>query len=137
MLAVLHVEDVCRPDREAEAEAVFGTTNREHPGVAQLLNRTGPAYVGGRVEGACSRYRTHDYKQLRRTPAELRYHVCGSQRAWPAGVAAADEGAAGRRRSQNSASLTTLLIRSVRACGLTPYLSASIRSSVSSSMSGA
>ena len=136
MLAVLHVEDVCRPDREAEAEAVFGTTNREHPGVAQLLNRTGPAYVGGRVEGVqpVSHY---DYKQLRRTPAELRYHVCGSQRAWPAGVAAADEGAAGRRRSQNSASLTTLLIRSVRACGLTPYLSASIRSSVSSSMSGA
>ncbi len=61
----------------------------------------------------------------------------GVNRAWPAGVTAADEGAAGRRRSQNSASSTTLLIRSVRACRLTPYLSASIRSSVSSSMSTA
>ena len=37
MLAVLHVEDVWRPDREAEAAAVFGSTNPEHPGVAHLL----------------------------------------------------------------------------------------------------
>ena len=71
MLAVLHVEDVWRPDREAEAQAVFGTTNREHPGVAHLLDRTEPAYVGGRLEGlqTVSHY---DYKELRHTPAELR-----------------------------------------------------------------
>ena len=71
MLAALHVEEVWRPDREAEAEAVFGTANREHPGVAHLLDRTAPAYVGGRVEGVqpVSHY---DYKQLRHTPAELR-----------------------------------------------------------------
>ena len=71
MLAVLHVEDIWRPDREAEAETVFGTANREHPGVAHLLDRSGPAYVGGRVEGVqpVSHY---DYKQLRHTPAELR-----------------------------------------------------------------
>ena len=71
MLAALHVEDVWRPDCEAEAEAVFGTANREHSGVAHLLDRTAPAYVGGRVEGVqpVSHY---DYKQLRHTPAELR-----------------------------------------------------------------
>ena len=71
MLAVLHVEDVWRPDREAEAEAVFGTTNSEHPGVAHLLDRTEPVYVGGRLEGLqpVSHY---DYKELRHTPAELR-----------------------------------------------------------------
>ena len=71
MLAVLHVEDLWRPDREAEAQAVFGTTNPEHPGVAQLLERTQPVYVGGRIEGlqAVSHY---DYKRLRHTPAELR-----------------------------------------------------------------
>ena len=33
MLAVLHVEDVWQPDREAEVDSVFGTTNPEHPGV--------------------------------------------------------------------------------------------------------
>ncbi|MDP6581738.1 MAG: bifunctional sulfate adenylyltransferase/adenylylsulfate kinase [Vicinamibacterales bacterium] len=71
MLAVLHVEDIWRPDREAEAQAVFGTTNREHPGVAQLLDRTEPVYVGGRLEGLqpVSHY---DYKELRHTPTELR-----------------------------------------------------------------
>ncbi len=71
MLGVLHVEDVWRPDREAEAQAVFGTTNHEHPGVAHLLDRTGSVYVGGRIEGLqpVSHY---DYKELRLTPAELR-----------------------------------------------------------------
>jgi len=71
MLAVLHVEDIWRPDREAEAQAVFGTTNSEHPGVAHLLGRTEPVYLGGRLEGLqpVSHY---DYKELRHTPAELR-----------------------------------------------------------------
>ena len=71
MLAVLHVEDVWRPDREAEAEAVFGAANRGHPGAAQLLDRTGPLYVGGRVEGV-QPVPHYDYKPLRHTPAELR-----------------------------------------------------------------
>ena len=42
MLAVLHVDDVWQPDREAEAREVFGTTNPEHPGVAYLLDRSNP-----------------------------------------------------------------------------------------------
>src|SRR3990172_9333990 len=42
MLAVLHVEDVWRRDRQAEAEAVFGSTHPEHPGVAHLLRQTHP-----------------------------------------------------------------------------------------------
>ena len=71
MLAVLRVEDVWRPDREAEAQAVFGTTNNEHPGVAHLLDRTEPVYVGGRLEGL-QPVSHSDYKELRHTPAELR-----------------------------------------------------------------
>lgn len=71
MVAALEVEDVWQPDRTAEAELVFGTANAEHPGVAQLLQRSHPYYVGGRVEGVhpVSHY---DYRQLRHTPAELR-----------------------------------------------------------------
>src|SRR5262249_22295647 len=45
MLAVLHVEDVWTPDREREAQLVFGTTDRLHPGVA-ALDRSNPVYVG-------------------------------------------------------------------------------------------
>ena len=71
MLAVLHVEDIWRPDREAEAQAVFGTTNTEHPGVAQLLTRSEPVYVGGRLAGLQPVVH-YDYKRLRHTPAELR-----------------------------------------------------------------
>src|SRR5215467_2036814 len=51
VLAVVHVEQLYRPDREAEARMVYGTASRDHPGVAYLLDRTNPVYVGGRVEG--------------------------------------------------------------------------------------
>jgi len=71
MLAVLHVEDVWQPDRQAEAKAVFGSTNQEHPGVAYLLGQTHPWYVGGRLEGIHPPVH-YDYHDLRRTPAEVR-----------------------------------------------------------------
>ena len=71
MLAVVDVEDVWRPDRDAEAAAVFGTGNPEHPGVAHLLDRTHPFYVGGRVT-AVQPVTHYDYRQIRHTPAELR-----------------------------------------------------------------
>jgi sulfate adenylyltransferase len=71
MLAALHIDDIWTPDREAEAQAVFGTTNREHPGVAALLDRTNPVYVGGRLEGFQLPVH-YDYHPLRHTPAELR-----------------------------------------------------------------
>jgi sulfate adenylyltransferase len=71
MLAVLQVEDVWRPDREKEAQDVFGTTSKEHPGVAYLLDKSHPYYVGGRLEGL--RLPSHyDFPALRLTPAELR-----------------------------------------------------------------
>ena len=71
MLAVLDVEDIWQPDRHAEASAVFGTTNPEHPGVAHLLDRTQPCYLGGRVT-AVQPVTHYDYRLLRHTPAELR-----------------------------------------------------------------
>ena len=71
MIAILHVEDVWQPDREAEGKAVFKSASTAHPGVAYLMNRSNPWYVGGRLEGLQlpSHY---DFKTLRQTPAELR-----------------------------------------------------------------
>ncbi len=71
MLAALHVDEVFQPDRQAEAKAVFGTDNLEHPGVAYTVNRSNPYYVGGRLEGLQlpSHY---DFRSLRATPARLR-----------------------------------------------------------------
>jgi sulfate adenylyltransferase len=71
MLAALTVDDVWQPDREAEAKAVFGSKNPEHPGVSYLLQRTNPCYVGGCVEGLQPPVH-YDYRAQRHTPAELR-----------------------------------------------------------------
>jgi len=71
LLAALHVEEVWCPDRHAEAEAVYGTTSPSHPGVAHLLHRTHPWYVGGRVEGVQLPVH-YDYRELRLGPAALR-----------------------------------------------------------------
>jgi sulfate adenylyltransferase len=71
MLAVLHVQDVWQPDREAEAKAVFGTTSKVHPGVAYLTQQSHPWYVGGRVEGIRLPAH-HDFRTLRLTPSEVR-----------------------------------------------------------------
>jgi sulfate adenylyltransferase len=70
-LAVLTVEDVYFPDHVDEARQVFGTTDRAHPGVAELLERTGPVYLGGRVQGiqAPAHY---DFTELRQSPRQLR-----------------------------------------------------------------
>jgi len=71
MLAVLHVEEVWQPDRKAEAEAVFKTTSKLHPGADYLLNKSNPWYVGGRLEGIQlpSHY---DFRSLRLSPPEVR-----------------------------------------------------------------
>ena len=71
LLATLRVDDVWRPDRDAEARAIYGTNDRHHPGVAYLLDRTHPWYVGGRVEGVQPPVH-YDFRALRLTPRELR-----------------------------------------------------------------
>ena len=71
LLAVLHVEDLWTPDRRREAEMVFGTTSAAHPGVRDLLERTHPRYVGGRLEGL-QLPTHHDFRPLRLTPSALR-----------------------------------------------------------------
>jgi len=71
MLAVLEVTEVWKPDREAEAAAVLGITDPQHPGVDHLLNRSHPYYVSGRLEGLQGPAH-YDYRDLRHTPAQLR-----------------------------------------------------------------
>jgi sulfate adenylyltransferase len=71
MLSALHVDEVWQPDRRAEVEAVYGTSNPQHPGAEYVLRKTNPWYVGGRLEGV--QLPTHyDFRPLRLTPSELR-----------------------------------------------------------------
>ncbi len=84
MLAVLHVEELYRPDREAEAQQVFGTVDPGHPGVAMLLNRTNPVYVAGKVDGI--QLPTHyDFVQDRLTPRQVQAEI--KRRGWTRVVA--------------------------------------------------
>ena len=79
MLAALHVGEVYRPDRRAEAQAVFGTADPVHPGVAYLLERAHPTCLAGTLEGI-QLPAHHDYPALRYTPAELRAEF--TRRGW-------------------------------------------------------
>ncbi len=72
VLAVLWVESIWRPDKEREAERVYGTSSTVHPGVRYLFEQTGEVYVGGRVEGIQLPFHP-DFQTLRDTPQQLRY----------------------------------------------------------------
>ena len=74
MLAAMHVEEIYRPDLDQEAQAVYGTTNPEHPGVAWLQKTSHPCYVGGRLEGTQAPLH-YDFRTVRFSPARLRKEV--------------------------------------------------------------
>ena len=71
MLAALTVEQIWQPDLMHEAQQVFGTTNREHPGVAYLQHSTNPWYVGGKLE-VLQLPHHYDFVEFRLTPSQLR-----------------------------------------------------------------
>ncbi|MGD9209748.1 MAG: bifunctional sulfate adenylyltransferase/adenylylsulfate kinase [Desulfobacteraceae bacterium] len=81
LLAILHVEDIWQANKEAEAEKVYGTLDKTHPGVHYLMHTAGEYYIGGKLE-VISPPLHFDFKQLRLSPAEIRklYKKLGWQR---------------------------------------------------------
>jgi sulfate adenylyltransferase len=77
-VAVVQVEQVYRRDREVEAEAVFQTTDRAHPGVA-ALSRSGNWLIGGRVQ-VVDLPKHDSFTEHRRTPAQTR--TAFAERGW-------------------------------------------------------
>jgi sulfate adenylyltransferase len=71
LIATLDVADIWPPNRQSEAQRVFGTTDDTHPGVDYLLHRAGPVYLGGKARGV-EPPTFYDFKLLRDTPSELR-----------------------------------------------------------------
>jgi len=71
LIATMDVSSIYRPDKAAEAKAVFGTSDELHPGVSYLMRRANEVYLGGKLRGVevPSHY---DFKHLRDTPRELR-----------------------------------------------------------------
>jgi sulfate adenylyltransferase len=59
------------PNKELEAEKVFGANDMAHPAVAYLHNRAGKVYLGGPVTGLQAPVH-YDFRGRRDTPNELR-----------------------------------------------------------------
>jgi len=71
IIATLEVADIWTPDKNAEAQGVYGTADEAHPAVHYLNNIANTVYVGGKIRGVEAP--THyDFKHLRNSPAELR-----------------------------------------------------------------
>ncbi len=78
-LAILHIEDIWKPEKAIEADKVYGTDDPEHPGVNYLLNIDNPVYLGGKISGL--HLPVHfDYNSYRYTPSELRHEF--ARRGW-------------------------------------------------------
>jgi sulfate adenylyltransferase len=71
LLAVMHIEDIWCPDKGREAQSVYLSSDTDHPGVRHLFDNVNGHYIGGRVE-VISLPLHYDFKQLRKTPAEVR-----------------------------------------------------------------
>lgn len=71
MPAVLNVESIWSPDKNKEAEAVYGTNDQRHPGVDYLFNSVKTVYIGGTVQGLQLPF-SYDFESYRNTPRELR-----------------------------------------------------------------
>jgi sulfate adenylyltransferase len=77
-VGLVEIEQLFKRDREAEARAVFQTTDRSHPGVA-ALEQSGDWLVGGRLRAFA--LPGHDtFAEHRRTPAQTRAEF--DQRGW-------------------------------------------------------
>jgi sulfate adenylyltransferase len=71
MPAVLVVAEVWEADKAREAEAVYGTVARSHPGVRYLMDRVRSHYVAGSLRGI-QLPAHHEFESLWDTPRELR-----------------------------------------------------------------
>ena len=74
LVAIVNVQSVWSPDRLAEAHALYGTTDPTHPEVNQLINHSGPVYLGGDATGV-ELPPHYDHRAARYTPAAMREHL--------------------------------------------------------------
>lgn len=70
LYAVLHLEEKYRYDKKREAQKVYTTTEREHPGVANVYDR-GDVLLGGKIS-LLKRLKYDDFNDYRKTPKETR-----------------------------------------------------------------
>ena len=71
LIAHLLIEDIWKPDKNIEAQHIYGTTDSFHPGVKNLFENFGDYYIGGTLE-TIDLPKHYDYIALRHTPKQLK-----------------------------------------------------------------
>ncbi len=71
LLAIMTVSDIWQPDRLLEVKKIYGTEDRKHTGVAQILESENNYYIGGKIIGLAQPIH-YDYKMLRLNPTDSR-----------------------------------------------------------------
>ncbi|MFA5606882.1 MAG: hypothetical protein WDA07_06805 [Leucobacter sp.] len=69
-VAILSIEDVFAYDRDHRAEKLFGTTDRNHPGVDSIYRRMGETSLGGTLH-LLNRVNWGPFEKLRREPKDM------------------------------------------------------------------
>lgn len=70
-LAILTIESIYEPNKEKEAQKVFGAFDKSHIGVKSFLEQTKDVYLGGKLQGI-SLPKRYDFIEHRHTPDQLR-----------------------------------------------------------------
>lgn len=68
-VAILELEDIFAYDREHRAQSLFGTTDRDHPGVDSIYRRMGETALGGTLR-LLNRVDWGPFEQLRQEPKD-------------------------------------------------------------------
>lgn len=71
LMGVLTISDIYTPNKTAECQAIFGTTDPNHVGVAQVLG-SGDVYLGGKVQVFSQGEFSTNYPEIYKTPAQTR-----------------------------------------------------------------
>src|SRR5690625_2223707 len=72
-IAILEVEDIFDYDRDYRASHLFGTTDRNHPGVDAIYRRMGDTAIGGPIQ-LLNRVHWGPFESLRLEPKDLWHH---------------------------------------------------------------
>jgi len=68
-IAIMDVQDIWKPNKQEEAEIVFGG-DPEHPAIVYLNNYTEKMYIGGKLHGF-QLPPHYDYEDIRKTPQQV------------------------------------------------------------------
>lgn len=79
LVATLEISDIWTPDKALECEKIYGTKDKNHPGVKYLLENSGNVYIGGKLKGIEPPVH-YDFRQYRHSPESLRAEF--TQRRW-------------------------------------------------------